>query len=139
MAAKPKSRDFAGEKDDQVDREVRRGVQPPPTTPTEYGVVGVSYRPGYPENLINIADAGGDMPVVLDRDAGNEFDPNAVAVHVPGLGDSHVGFLPRPVALRLAPALDNGERWAAKVSRVTIDPNHPDRPGLHIYIWKDPS
>jgi len=53
--------------------------------------------------------------LVLRRDPGNEHDPNAVTVLV--AGGAQLGFVPRDLAVDLAPKLDAGEPWSAVVLR----------------------
>ena len=108
-------------------------------------VVGVSFVPGYPDNLHMLAQAadnaevrGEPLAVVLKRNPQNEYDSNAIEVHVPGLGEENgfIGHLTRPIAQRMAPEMDAGEPWLAEVASVLIDPDHPDRPGISIHCWK---
>lgn len=105
-------------------------------------VVGVSFRPAYPDNLWALDEAWqqfehqGDEPLaaVLVREPDNTHDPNAVAVHVPALGDdwAHIGYIMRPVAERLAPEMDAGAEWSGEVVSVLINPEFLDRPGIEI-------
>ena len=103
-------------------------------------VVGVSFVPGYPDNLLDLelADSkaqlnGEPLAVVLIRNPKNEYDANAIEVHVPALGDNGmVGHLTRPIAARMAPEMDAGVVWSAEVESVLIDPDHLDRPGISI-------
>lgn len=105
-------------------------------------VVGVSFVPTYPHNLYDLEQAalnagllGEQLVVVLIRDPANEYDPNAVQVHVPALGSSGmVGHLTRPVAARLAPELDDGAIWQGVVEFVKINHDHLDRPGIEIHL-----
>ena len=64
------------------------------------------------------------------RNPDNEYDENAIEVHVEGVG--MIGHLTRPIAARLAPELDAGQVWLAQVEEVLIDPDHMDRPGISI-------
>jgi len=103
-------------------------------------VVGVSFVPGYPDNLLDLelADSkaqlnGEPLAVVLIRNPKNGYDGNAIEVHVPALGDNGmVGHLTRPIAARMAPEMDAGVVWSAEVESVLIDPDHLDRPGISI-------
>ena len=54
-------------------------------------------------------------PLVLRRDAGNEHDPNAIAVDT--TGGEQLGWVPRELALDLAPELDAGRPHSAAVLR----------------------
>jgi len=51
------------------------------------------------------------ISIRLEREQGNEYDRNAVAVHaaVEGKGSYHMGYLPRPLAAFIAPLLDAGK------------------------------
>lgn len=117
-------------------------------------VVGVSFTDGYPENLERLHEvaslrwltspgefAGRDrepepLAAVLHREPENEHDPNAVAIHVPASDVGHIGHLPRALAARLAPELDEGATWGCEVESVLIHPEHPDRPGISVRCWR---
>jgi single-stranded-DNA-specific exonuclease len=75
-------------------------------------IVGVSFE-GRQDRV------GGLKPgdaLELERQPENEFDPNAIAVK---FGTLHLGFLRREIALRLAPNIDGGDRYSARVDTVT--------------------
>lgn len=104
-------------------------------------VVGVSFVPAHPDNLLALNQAqieaqhsGEPLSVVLVRNPGNAYDSNAIEVHVPALGEewAMIGHLTRPIAARLAPEMDGGTRWAAAVESVLIHPDHLDNPGISI-------
>ena len=112
-------------------------------TPTKtVKVVGVSFTAAYPANLLllskMVADAevvGERLPVLLVRNPANEYDTNAVEVHVPCLGDlAMIGHVDRDNAARLAPRMDGGDVFLCSVTDVRIDPYHPDRPGIDIGV-----
>lgn len=109
------------------------------TTP----VVGVSFAPTYPDNLRRLEEmqlmssmtTDEPLPCVLVREPANQYDPNAVEVHVPSLGASAlIGHLTRPIAARVAREMDAGTIWTAHVVCVRVDPDHPDRPGVDIHL-----
>jgi hypothetical protein len=115
------------------------------TVPATFDVrtVGVSFAPGYPENLhrldamVKDADFWNGEPIsaVLVREPDNEFDANAIAVHVPGLGeDAAIGHIPREVARKLAPIIDGGTQHHVAVAGVVIHPDHAERPGVWISV-----
>lgn len=69
-------------------------------------VNGVTFAPGYPANLVDLARRcrhSGPVPLELRRDLDNAEDLNATAVEVEG---RHLGWVPRDLAARLAPELD---------------------------------
>lgn len=109
----------------------------------ESKVVGVSFVPGYPNNLHSLEEAAGrayvkgeeGLTALLVRNPNNEFDENAIEVHVPAIGDEGmIGHLPRDLAGKLAPLIDDGMKWGAMVKNVYINPDHPDRPGIAIVV-----
>lgn len=109
-------------------------------------VAGVTFVPDYPDNLYELqtlfwekralTNSSDEFPVVvLVRNPANEYDPNAVQIHVPALGNNgFVGHLPRNLAARLAPELDSGVEWQGWVTGVAINQDHEDRPGLTIEL-----
>jgi hypothetical protein len=76
------------------------------------GVAGAARFHG--EALESDAAAPG-RPLELRRDAGNEHDPNAIAVFL--AGGEQLGFVPRELAAELAAELDAGRVWSAVVLR----------------------
>jgi predicted metallopeptidase len=112
-------------------------------SPFEVPVAGVTFRPGYPKNLWDIAGAMvevfGKTPRViatLVREPQNEHDPNAIKVLVAA---EHVGYIPSREAGGLAPLMDAGERWCGLVDRLVISPENPEQPGLRVKVVKDES
>jgi len=116
-------------------------------------VVGLTFVKGYPGNVYRLNEIAaqrfltspvgtfGDdvepepIPAVLVRNPNNEFDANAIEVHVPSLGDEGmIGHVPRTVAEKLAPLIDGGENWQPSIFMVAIDPNHPNNPGVHLAV-----
>lgn len=120
----------------------------------EFKVVGLTFVDAYPDNLTAadrliagreveagwaaLSDDGpkGALPVALIRNPENEFDPNAVEVHLPVLGRRRgmVGHVPADLAAKLAPSLDRGDEWVAWLERVLVNPEHPDRPGALVVM-----
>lgn len=126
---------------DQRDRETERSAGRSLPDHFTLKVVGVSFVPSYPDNLLVLGEAaltadnrGEPLVAILIRNPDNQFDANAVEVHVPALGEEYamIGHLTRPVAARLAPELDSGINWMAEVESVLINPEHLDRPGISI-------
>lgn len=117
----------------------------------EFKVVGMTFVSGYPSNLHALdglltereSSVGWDglgsrtgLPVALIRNPDNEFDANAVEVHVPALGRRRgmVGHVPADLAAKLSPSLDRGDVWEAWLERVLVNPEHPDRPGILVVM-----
>ena len=77
----------------------------------ETKVAGVTYgnRQKAIEHLARYAPEA--ITIRLEREQGNEYDRNAVAVWaaVEGKGSYHMGYLPRPLAAFIAPLLDAGK------------------------------
>jgi hypothetical protein len=74
-------------------------------------------------------------PLVLRRDAGNPHDPNAVAVET--AGGAMVGFVPRELAVEVAPELDAGRPWTAVVLRERRDSPREARTGITMLLAPD--
>lgn len=120
----------------------------------EFRVVGLTFVEGYPANLHEVADrlqttkvdgaSWADLdasmrvglPVALIRNPDNEYDGNAVEVHVPVLGRRRgmVGHVPADLAAKLAPSLDRGDTWDARLEEVLVNPDHTDRPGALVVM-----
>ena len=129
------------------------------TVEREVKVVGLTFRPGYPETLFVVADAieaarvenilsassfddvdvmPGMPTALLVRNPDNEFDANAIEVHLPVLGrHGFVGHIPKELAARWAPWMDAEFAPRAFVSAVLVDPEHLDKPGLEISVLFD--
>lgn len=131
----------------QRDAAATRVNRPQIGSPFTTKVVGVSSVPAYPDNLWALdqsaADAersGEPLRVILVRNPDNEYDSNAIQVHVPALGDEwgFIGHLTRPIAARMAPEMDNDIEWEAEIVSVLIDPDHLDRPGISIRCQRAP-
>jgi len=73
-------------------------------------------------------------PLELRRDAANEHDPNAIAVHVAGGG--RLGWVPRAVAAELAPQLDAGTPWTALALRDSRPSPRDPRAGLTMLLGR---
>lgn len=69
----------------------------------------------------------------LRRDAGNEHDANAIAVHPTG-GGEQLGWVPRELAGELAPDLDAGRPWTAVVLREQRRSPRDPRHGLTMLL-----
>jgi len=119
----------------------------------EFKVVGLTFMERYPQNLQTIEAfvveaqtkqlgwngevVDEPVEVVLIRNPGNEFDENAVEVHIPMLGRrSMIGHVPRDLAAKLAPSLDRGDVWKCEVETVLVSAENPDLPGIQIVIQR---
>lgn len=118
---------------------------PLPPFPRQFRVkaVGVTFSDDYPENLTRLAPAveraaneGKLLGARLVRDPENPHDANAIRVVVPEVG--HIGHIPRDLAAKLAPRLDEAEMWRCQISAVLIHPDHRDRPGIDLLITHQP-
>lgn len=109
------------------------------TLPARFSVkaVGVSFRPGYPDTILDLARAYAELPTgarseaSLVRDRANAIDANAVGILA---GGRFVGYIPAALAARLAPDIDAGTRYRVTDAEVLIHPEHPEHPGLLVRI-----
>lgn len=70
-----------------------------------YPIIGMRHRGVEAERIVR--GLAMDEALVLERDPGNRYDPNAVKVVARG---EHVGFVPRGLAASLAAGMDaNGK------------------------------
>jgi single-stranded-DNA-specific exonuclease len=82
----------------------------------------------------------------LERQRENIHDPNAIAVNY---GALQLGFIKRDIAKHLAPLIDDGARYRARVENITgplrqaqdaLRQAQDDRErfrGVNIYVWRD--
>ena len=96
-----------------------------------YPVVGVSFVPGYPNNILALLDINKGVPIELVRNPENPYDKNAIEVRLNGV---MLGHLAKEVAARLAPELDNGAEYWATLYQVRVSPENPNNPGLDILV-----
>jgi HIRAN domain len=109
-------------------------------------LVGMSFLPDYPactrrvERKLSEAwwENQEDVPLpgFLRRNPHNEHDPNAVEAHVRHMVPSMLGHLPRAVAARLAPEIDNGIEWSCEIAKVRVDLDNPDNPGVDVRLTR---
>lgn len=73
---------------------------------------GLSFRPIEAKAIAAQLSEG--EPVLLEREPGNAFDPNAIMVldrdHL-----NHLGYVAKEVAVELAPLMDEGRHFIARV------------------------
>jgi single-stranded-DNA-specific exonuclease len=91
-------------------------------------VVGVSFE-GRQDTIAGLR-VGTEL--VLERQPANEFDPNAIAVRY---GALPLGFVRKQIAKHLAPLIDSGARYRARVESLTGG-GEKNR-GVNIYMWRD--
>lgn len=96
-----------------------------------YPVVGLSFIPDYPSNILALRDSAKGAPVQLVRNPDNPYDKNAIEVRLNG---TMLGHLAKEVAARLAPEMDNGAEWWATIYQVRVSPENPNNPGLDILV-----
>ena len=72
----------------------------------------------------------------LRRDPGNPHDEFAVALDAPGAGQA--GWVPRELAAELAPELDAGRPWSARVLRERRASPRDPRTGLTMLLARAP-
>lgn len=107
---------------------IERTASKPMVSPFMAKVVGLTFAPGYPRNILQDGSIKNiRLLAVLD----NEYDEHAVAVI--GNYDTRIGWLPRAIASRLQSELiENHESWTAEVVEVLVHPDNPNNPGLLI-------
>lgn len=99
-------------------------------------VAGVTFAPGYPRNLADLARRCllGPVPLELVRDIDNGHDLNAISVRLEG---RHLGHVPAAVNEDIARAMDRGVPWRAEALYVAVDQDHRDRPGLEVRMYEE--
>lgn len=98
-----------------------------------YPVVGLTFVPGYPNNILELQKYDRGVPVNLVRNPGNPYDSNAVEVRLNGV---MLGHLAKEVAAAIAPQMDNGALYEASVYQVRVSHENPHNPGLDILLKK---
>ena len=78
-------------------------------------VAGAAGAAAHHDEVLQSGGAEPGAPLTLRRDAANEHDPNAIAVHI--ASGEQLGFVPRELAADLAPQIDAGASWSAIVLR----------------------
>ena len=95
-------------------------------------IAGVAGAARFHADVLEAEAAAPGRPLELRRDAANEHDANAIAVHLPG-GDQ-LGWVPREVAAELAGVLDAGRPLAAVVLREQRASPRDPRTGLTMLL-----
>ncbi|HEY1656356.1 MAG TPA: helicase-related protein [Candidatus Tumulicola sp.] len=91
-------------------------------------VVGVSFE-GRQDTIAGLR-VGASL--TLERQPGNQKDPNAIAVRY---GDLQVGFISRGIAAHLAPAIDAGASYRARVASLTGGGERSR--GVNVFVERD--
>ena len=73
---------------------------------------GLSFRPIDAKSYASTLTEGDGL--LIDREPGNAFDPNAIKVLSPD-GIIHIGYVAKEVAVELAPLMDEGRFFACSV------------------------
>jgi single-stranded-DNA-specific exonuclease len=73
-----------------------------------------------------------DAPLELVRQPDNTFDPNAIAVH---FGALQIGFIRRGIATHVAPQIDAGARYVARVASLTGGGDKHF--GVNVFVERD--
>ena len=100
-------------------------------------VAGVAGAARHHARELQIADAAPGRALELRRDAANEHDPNAIAVHA--AGGEQIGWVPRELAAELGPELDEGEPWSAIALRELRRSPRDPRTGLTMLLARAPT
>lgn len=105
----------------------------PPLRSFVFRLVGTTFAEGYPLTVFRTIEmlADGPVPARLHRVHDHPHDANAVAVICVAAG-GRIGWVPRGVAARIAPAIDAGHRYDAEILEHVEHPQHPENPGLNI-------
>jgi single-stranded-DNA-specific exonuclease len=97
-------------------------------------LVGVSFE-GRQDTIAGLR-VGADL--TLQRQPENQFDPNALAAYY---GALQLGFVRKEIARHLAPLIDAGARYRARIESLTGGPSTGTGParnrGVNIYMWRD--
>ncbi len=96
-------------------------------------MVGVAGAAQHHADAVAAQDVGPGQALELRRDPDNEHDANAIAVHVAG-GGEQLGWVPRELAVELAPELDDGRPWSAVVLREQRRSPRDPRHGLTMLL-----
>jgi HIRAN domain len=96
-------------------------------------VVGVAGAAGHHAAALASEAAEPGRRLELRRDLANPHDENAIAVHGDG-GGEQLGWVPREVAVELAPELDANRPWSAVVLREQRGSPRDPRHGLTMLL-----
>jgi hypothetical protein len=94
-------------------------------------VAGVAGAAHHHREALQAGAAAPGRALELVRDPGNAHDEHAIAVHA---GGAQIGWVPRELAARIAPALDAGEPWSAIALREQRASPRDPRHGLTMLL-----
>jgi len=94
-------------------------------------IAGVAGARAHHSEALDSPDVEPGRPLALRRDPHNPHDPNAIAVEA---GGAQVGWVPRELAVELAPELDAGRPWTALVLREQRRSPRDPRTGLTMLL-----
>jgi len=107
------------------------------TIPGRFGVkvVGLSFHEHYPASVLDLRDRDG-VDLVLLREPENAYDRRAVAVAACWAGGEPeiLGHLPRAVAGRIAPEIDEGREWSVECWEPLVQQGYEHQPGLSLEL-----
>ena len=92
-------------------------------------IAGVSFE----KRQDTIAGLRVGVELILERQPENPHDGNAIAVRY---GALPLGFINRGIAKHLAPMIDAGAQYNARIESLTGGTNDHHR-GVNIYVWRD--
>jgi len=104
-------------------------------------IVGVSFEGR--QDIVAGLQVGYELSVIRQPD--NPADPNAIAIHY---GALHLGFLRAGIAKHLAPAMDSGAHYRARIASLTggsasatrgtssVRSGEPKNRGVNIFVWR---
>lgn len=108
---------------------------------------GIGERDSFPTKVVGVSFEGrqdvvaGLLPghqLDLKRQPDNPVDANAIAVHY---GAMHIGFLRKQIAKHLAPLIDGGVRYTARIEHITGGPStgsgQSKNYGVNIRVERD--
>lgn len=93
-------------------------------------IVGVSFE-GRQDTIAGLQEG---YALELARQPDNPKDPNAIAVRY---GAMQLGFLRAQIAKHLAPLIDAGTRYRARVASLTGAGTRDLHRGVNVYVWRD--
>ena len=87
---------------------------------------GNNFRPIEAKAIFNSLVEGTGL--IIEREPGNQFDPNAIMVIEPE-SHVHIGYVAKEVAAELAPLMDEGRFFSCKVDSAMMK-------SVILFIWE---